>query len=138
MRWLKRSLLFWALTLPLFYLFLLPWLLTKLEAKARNDSFASCQTHLTEEHLAHVPTAVLTDADAATYCHCVSDIITITRADLVELAQKKQPARLTSAMKPVVDACNATLQAGMNARINTGAQPRSTFGPDGTETVHFN
>lgn len=138
MRWVLRSLLFWVISLPVFYLFGLPYLLTKLSDRARLESFVQCQTHLKEERIAYVPTALMKVDRADQYCHCVSDPITLTRADLFELARKKQAERLNNAMKPVIEACNSALQDDMSKAISAGAPTHSTFDENGVETVHFN
>ncbi len=137
MRWLMRSLIFWAVSAPLFYLFGLPFLIGKLETKSRAASFTACQAHLKDENIAYAPASIISPAQADAYCHCVSDPIAFTNADLFDLAQKKQPERLTAAMKPALEACNATLQQSMNNAINSAPATRSTWEPDGTETVHF-
>ncbi len=138
MRWLIRSLIFWAVCTPLFYLFGLPMLMEKLETSSRAENYTVCQQHLADEHLANVPSALLSPQQAEEYCHCVSDGITLTKSDLFDLALKRQPARLTEAMKPVVEACNETLQQALDRALNAGTAPRSTWEPDGTETIHFN
>lgn len=138
MRFLVSSLIFWAICSPLFYFFGLPVLIGKLEAKARGEAYAACQKTLEEEHLANAPASPLSPAQAETYCHCVSDPIAFTKGDLIALARTHQSERLTAALKPVVDACNQSLQQAINESINTGAKPHSTWEPDGTETVHFN
>ena len=137
MRWLVRSLIFWAICAPLFYMFGLPKLMVKLETKARTENYAACQTHLKDEHLAGVPTAIINDKEADKYCHCVSDSIALTNADLFDLARKRQPARLEAVMKPIVEACNKTLQDKLTRNVISTEQPYSTFEKDGTETVRF-
>lgn len=138
MRWLIRLLILWAVSLPLFYLFGLPYLLTKLNDKARLESFAQCQEHLKAERMAYVPTAIMKPDRADAYCRCISEPIAFTRADLIILAQKKQPERLNNALKPVIEACNAALQDDMTKAISAGAPTHSTFDENGVETVHFN
>ena len=138
MRWLIRSLIVWAITLPLFYLVGLPYMLNTLSDKARKDSFAQCQAHLKTQNMAYVATAIIKPERADTYCHCVSAPIQITNADIPDLVQKKQPERLNNAIKPVIEACNAALQDDMSRAMSTGAPTRSTFDADGVETVHFN
>ena len=138
MRWLLRSFLFSCISLPLFYLLALPWLMGKLNVKTRAESYAQCQHQLHETGMAGSPTALLKAPQADAYCHCVSDSITLTRADLVPLAQHQPPTRLTAAMKPTVDACNDALKAGINQTITTAPAPSVTRDANGVEIVHFN
>ena len=137
MRTLLRLALFWAVTAPLLYVYGLPWLLGKLDAKAQAQSYAACLEHLKTEHLIGGPGWVIKQADAEKYCHCVSDGLHFARADLPELMQKKTPARVETLMKPVVEACNATLQASMNATVQTAPGPSIERKADGTEVIHF-
>ncbi|MFM9890859.1 MAG: hypothetical protein ACKVOE_09535 [Rickettsiales bacterium] len=138
MRTVLRLLLFWAITAPLFYVYGLPWLLSKLDAKAQAQSYSSCMQHLADEHLIGGPGWVIKQADGETYCHCVSGGLHFTRADLPELLQKKTPERIATAMKPMVEACNSTLKASMNSTIQTAPEPHIERKPDGTEIIHFN
>ncbi len=134
MRWVIRSLVFWVLCLPLFYFYGLPFLMEKLNIKARAESYTQCQTHLQKEGIA----GMLTPQEADRYCHCVSDGITFEPADLVYLAQKKPPTRLVGTMKPRVDACNTTLKATIKAAATAAPATRTEKLPDGTEIIHFN
>lgn len=138
MRWLIRSLIFWAVCAPLFYLFGLPMMMHKLETKSRAENYTACQQHLKDEHIANVPSAMVSPLQADQYCHCISDPITLTQADLFDLVQKKSPQRLADAMKPIVEGCNTALQGQLNRAVNAGPGPSSTYEPNGTETVHFN
>lgn len=138
MRWLLRALIFWVVCAPLFYFFGLPLLMNSLQTKSRTENYTACIRHLQEEHLANVPSSLLSPQQADEYCHCISDTITLTQEDLFDIVQKKQPQRLEAAMKPIVDSCNETLQSTLNRAINSGTAPRSTYDPNGTETVHFN
>lgn len=137
MRILIRILCFWGVALPLFYVFGLPMLLDKLQTKARADQFVQCHQHLREQHLTG-PTALLRDSEADAYCHCVSDGLTIERGDLVDMARHRQPERLNSAMKPVVEACNEQLKQSMSEAMKALPAPRVTTDANGVETVHFN
>lgn len=138
MRWLIRMALFWAVSLPLFYLFALPFLLGQLSAKAQTQGYAACLVQLREQGLTESPIAPLRPIDGQNYCHCVTDGLQFTRADLPELVQHQTPARLTEVQKPVIEACNAALQAAMNETIRQAPATSSTFDADGTETIHFN
>lgn len=138
MRWVWRSLLFWAVSLPLFFIFGLPVVLDKVNDKARVQSFTQCQEHLQSQGMAGTPTALLKPAEADQYCHCVSDPITLMKEDLPNLLQKKPPERLNAAMKPVVEACNAALTQSINDAARALPQPRTVVEPDGTEIIHFN
>jgi hypothetical protein len=138
MRWLIRSLIFWAICAPLFYLFGLPYLMGKLEAKAQADSYMQCQQHLQKEGMVGSPTAILKAPQADSYCHCVADAMKLEKSDLVDLIQKKQPERLQNAMKPLVDACNQTLQQGITETVKAAPPTRTEVLPDGTHVIHFN
>ncbi len=133
MRWVVRSLLLWAICLPLFYLYGLPYLMATLQTKARAESYTQCQVHFQKEGIA----GMLTPAEAEQYCHCVSDAIALEPSDLTDLVQKKQPERLARTMKPRVDACNTTLKEAITAAA-TAVPKRVETLPDGTEIVHFN
>jgi hypothetical protein len=137
MRILIRSLIFWAICLPIFYLVGLPILMDKLDARIRGQNYDACFTHLKNEGLFGSGSAVLKKDQAEHYCHCVSDSLTLDRRDLFDLLKKRPPAHLTAAMKPVVEACNTELTQAMNAVITAAPAPRVTRAPDGTEVMHF-
>lgn len=105
-RYLLRTLLFWAISLPLFYLFGLPLLMDKLSAKARSESYAQCSEQLKQPNMAG---AVPSDK-ADSYCHCVSDGLTFTQADLRDAISKKPPAAITALQTSLVEKCNRELQ----------------------------
>ena len=137
MRFIKYSFLFWLACLPLFYAFGLPKVIAAIEKRTQAESFAKCQHHLMEEKIAYVAAAVIKPERADEYCHCVSDNIVFSKADLMDLAMQRQPEELGAALAPIVEGCTRELERSIANAVNTGPKPRSTWEPDGTETVHF-
>ena len=134
MRWLKRSLIFWAISLPLFYLFGLPYLLDMLSKKAGEDSFAQCIAQMRTEGLLGGANSPFTPPMIDAYCHCVSSGLTFTKADLFDMVNKRPPAALTALANAKAQTCNATLE---NAPANAAAPaaptpPAPAAQPDGT------
>lgn len=121
-RWFLRTLLCWIIFLPVFYFLLLPLLMDKLQTKMRNDAYNQCQAQLTQDKLVGQPNSPFSLTEAETYCRCAGDAITLTHDDLIALAKRERPERLENAMKPLVEACTATLQRGTGPAASTGAQ----------------
>ena len=111
MRWLLRMLLFWAITGPLFYLFGLPYLLDILSKKTQQQAYDQCKAQLVKEGLTGVPTALVKPAQAENYCHCVSDPLILTKADVFDLVKKKPPTALNALAQSKAETCNKQLQA---------------------------
>jgi hypothetical protein len=123
MRWIIRSLIFWALCAPLAYVFGLPILLDKLTAKTRADALAQCQQHLQKEGMAGAAGSMLSTAMADEYCACVSGGLSVTRADLMELVQKKPPTALTAAANANSTKCNAALESKLSSPMTPDTAP---------------
>jgi hypothetical protein len=113
MRWLIRMLIFWAITAPLFYFFGLPALLDMLSKKARSEGYTQCIAHLQKEGMMGSANAPVTAAQGETYCHCVSDRLTFTQNDVMDMVQKKPPAALTAMANALSQSCNRDLQQSM-------------------------
>lgn len=119
MRWLLRLILFWAICAPLFYVFGLPLLLEKVSAKARADGFTQCIEHFNKPDMA-LMASHLPQPERDAYCHCATDEIALTKADLPDLVQRRQPARLTAAMQQHTEQCNTELQRKINSNLSAG------------------
>lgn len=102
MRWLLRLLLYWAVTLPLFYFVALPPLMTMLDKKARAQNYEHCL-----QQLAAIP---ITQPAAGKYCHCVMDGLTFTYKDLIDMLGGREPAQLTAQVDTAAKKCNVLLQ----------------------------
>lgn len=137
MRLLIRILIFWAIALPIFYLFGLPWLTGVLTRKTRVQNYEACYANLEKQGLVGTPASLLKKEMAEHYCHCATDGLTFSRRDLFDLALRRPPTDLTAKMEPVVQACNEELAQQLNAVINDAPAPRITKAPDGTDTVHI-
>lgn len=134
MRWLKRALLFWALALPGFYFVGLPYLIGRLETKVRADTYADCQ----RQHAAlqgATPDAA-TQARTDTFCHCLSDTLVFTQADLMDAVQKRPPAALTALVKSQVSTCAKARDQAMTQPAQT-PMPVTTTDAQGREVIYF-
>ena len=129
MRWLLRMLIFWAISAPLFYVFGLPVALDHLNKKTRKDAYSQCITHLTNERMMGGANSPMSQTQGTEYCHCVSDGLTVTQNDLLDLVQKKEPAALTAASKLQTDACNSKLQGQMYGATPSVAAPQTAPAP---------
>lgn len=138
MKRLMRYLVFWAISLPLIYVFALPPVAAHLQTKLRSQQYSACQKELRDQRLIGTPTGILREEEARDYCRCVSDALILDRNVLLTLAGGNASQQLHDAMKPAVDACNDGLKQRMNAVIQTLPKPRSVRGKDGVETVYFN
>lgn len=123
MRFIKRLLIFWAISGPLFYVFGLPYLITKLEAKARVEAYTQCIDSITKQGIIGTPTASLTQQTGESYCHCIGDKLNFTKQDLYDTIQKKPPAALTAQAEALATSCSTILQQAMDAAPAATAQP---------------
>lgn len=110
MRFLLRLILFWAICAPIFYLFGLPPLLDKLSEKTVAQTREQCFAHLNAEKLVGAPNSPMTAQQAESYCNCVSNGLKITQADLLDMAQRKQPTLLGIQAQQQANTCNIKLQ----------------------------
>ena len=136
MRWLWRTLLFWAVVAPLFYFFGLPYLMSELQSKAQLASYADCERQLKEQGLLGGKLAILEAPDAEDYCHCVSQTVLLDKSDLPALLRHETPERLHDAMQPKIALCNQQLKAHLAAAAQL-RQPVIETLPDGTKIEHF-
>lgn len=137
MRLLLRIAIFWLITLPLFYAFGLPKLLSMLSEKVRADGYTECLAQLKQQNIIDTPAALVKHEVGEHYCHCVTDGLTLTKADLPDLVQRRMPQRVADMQKPVIDACNKELQERVNGIITGAPAPRVTRKDDGTEIMYF-
>lgn len=110
MRLIIRLVLFWAICAPLFYIFGLPMLIDHLNQKTRADAYKQCIDHLTKEGMIGSVNSPMTAEKGTTYCHCVSDDLTLTKDDILDIAQKKEPAAITAQSKAITERCNNDMQ----------------------------
>jgi hypothetical protein len=115
MRWLRRSLIFWAISMPLFYVFGLPYMLNMLSAKARNEGYTQCSNHMKNEGLVGNANSPIKPEQGEKYCRCLSDGLIFTKNDLLDMVQKKPPVALTALAQSLSDTCNHELQKTINA-----------------------
>lgn len=126
MRWLVRLLLFWAIAIPLAYLFGIPALTDYMTKKIRTQGYEQCIATLTKEGTLGKPDSLLSQQQGEHYCHCVSDNLIFTKADLFDMVPKntseigkpKQPGPLTALAKTIADRCTADLQKTLMAPAN--------------------
>lgn len=110
MRWLLRLILFWGLMTPISYYFGLPIALEKLGAKAQAQAFDECQKKLTAEGTMGGANSPLSPQQGLGYCHCLSDKLVLTKADLLDALQHKPPAALNAFAQAEADRCGRQLQ----------------------------
>lgn len=115
MRWLLRLLLFWAISGPLFYLFGLPKLMDYMNHKTRTATRDQCIAQLRDEGKLGSNPGQIPPTHAEQYCHCVSDKLTITRADLIDMVQQKPPTALTALSQNLGQQCGDDLTRVLNA-----------------------
>ena len=110
MRALKRILILWLAMLPVSYFWGIPFATHMLEAKTKTQALAQCAQQLHDQGLVGIANAPLNGAQGETYCHCITDPITLTRDDMLDMLRHQPPAHLGGLMKTQVDTCNAALQ----------------------------
>jgi len=106
-------LIFWAICLPLFYLFGLPYLIDMLSKKAQTQSYEQCLAQLKNDGTAGGLNSPLTAFQGEKYCHCVSDRLIFTKNDVLDMVQKKQPAALNALAQTLADGCNVEMKQMM-------------------------
>ncbi len=135
MRFLLRLLLFWAISLPLFYGFGMPYLLEKVTTKARADGYSQCLGGLRKTLMMDAPSAPLTRAQGDAYCHCLSDSLTFTRDDLMDKLQKKPMAHLEGQAQSLSTQCAESLKHPALAPAPKPSAPQPW--EDNQGTIHF-
>jgi hypothetical protein len=113
MRWLRRSLLFWAISVPIFYLFILPFLMDQLAKKAQDQAYTGCKQQLIDQGLTGSTNSPITAPQSEKYCHCVSDGLILTKKDVFDLVQHKPATDLNTLAQAVADTCTAELHKEM-------------------------
>ncbi|MES2984092.1 MAG: hypothetical protein V4735_02770 [Pseudomonadota bacterium] len=136
MRWLWRSLAFWAVSLPLFYLFGLPMLLDQLSAKATREGYGQCITQMRAEGLLGGANSPFPPERIDQYCHCVSDGLIFTKPDLFDMVQKRPPAALTALASAKAATCNASLEQSVGMGAATVGAPITPPATD-DKVTHF-
>ncbi|MFZ4540983.1 MAG: hypothetical protein ACOYNL_04120 [Rickettsiales bacterium] len=135
MRWLIRMLIFWAISAPLFYLFGLPYLLELLSKKAQTQGHSQCIEQITKEGIIGKPDSPISPDRGETYCHCVSDGLTLGKNDVLDMVRKKPPTLLTATAQAQATKCTKELEDEMRARAQPSipAQPAPTPAADAPE-----
>jgi hypothetical protein len=123
MRWLLRLLLFWAISAPLFYLFGMPYMLDLLSKKAQAQTYAQCQQQLRDQGLVGSKNASLHEQQGVGYCHCMSDGLVMTKADLMDALHRRPPAALTAMAQARTDTCNVDLRRALGYQPPAPAAP---------------
>jgi hypothetical protein len=146
MRRLLYLAIFWACSSLLFYGYGLPWMMRMLQGKVRDQTYATCMLQLRTQGIIEAQTAPLVPEDGQQYCHCVSDPLTFTRADLFDAVHKRQPAHVAAQAQQQVAACTPQLQEKIDAATPApspaaptppSAPGTTTVEPDGTQVIHF-
>lgn len=130
MRWLLRLILFWAISAPLFYFFGLPMLIEHLNGKTRRTSYDQCIQHLRDEGMIGSGIGKITPERGEAYCHCVSDGITFTKADILDMVKQHPPTALTELSQKLSHQCNDDLSREMNT--TAAAAPAEENAPAST------
>ncbi len=110
MRWLIRLLLFWAISLPLFYMFGLPAALDMLSNKARTEAFSQCTNDMRAKGMVGSANSPVNPVQGEIFCHCVSDSLEINRSDLMAIVRKQPPAHLNAMIDALSKKCHHELQ----------------------------
>lgn len=123
MRWLLRlfvrMIVFWIIIAPISYYFGLPKLIDYMTNKVRTEGYNQCITQMTNEKMIGVAGsgAPLTQAQGEGHCRCISDGLTFTRDDLMEMVQQKldgkpqeTPKALAAMAEKIMQQCNTKLQ----------------------------
>jgi len=105
----KLRLSFWLISVPFFYLCVLPWLMGQLAHKAQAQGYAQCETHLAAESLAGFANSPMTAAQGEKYCHCVSDGLILTKNDVFDLVRHQPAAHLQTLGQGLADQCTTEL-----------------------------
>ena len=126
MRALKRLLIFWAISAPLFYFLGIPLALDHLSKKAQTQGYEQCVNHMKDEGMMGSANSPITAEQAVGYCHCVSDSLTFTKKDLFDMVQHQPPAALTATQQTLAEKCNADLQRAQGFLPPAGQQPAET------------
>lgn len=110
MRIFLRLLLFWVLMTPISYYFGVPYALQILSHKAQMQSYGECQKNLVTQGLVGGANPTLDARQSEAYCHCLSDKLVLTKADLLDALQHKPPAALNAFAQAEADRCGRQLQ----------------------------
>ncbi len=138
MRKLAKFFVFWAISGTLFYVFGIPYALEQLQAKTRNETYTQCVEQLRQQGMVGLDNSSLNTAQGDEYCHCVADPLLFTQDDLMDMAQRKPPTKLTAQAQAQVVACNKTLEDLLSGGPAPTINPAGNeVQPDGTEIVHF-
>jgi len=113
MRWLIRLLLFWAISMPLFYLFGLPAALDMLSNKARTQGFGQCIADMTSKGMIGSANSPVNAVQGEIFCHCMSDSLEISQTDLIAIVRKQPPAQLNAMIDALSKKCHHDLQQMM-------------------------
>jgi len=110
MRWLLRLILFWTIMTPISYYYGIPYALQMLTTKVQAQAYEQCQTQLTQQGLTGGLNSPLNAQQGVGYCHCMSDQLVVTKPDLWDMVQKKEPAALNTLAQAEADRCGKELQ----------------------------
>ncbi|MDX2094670.1 MAG: hypothetical protein SFW64_01830 [Alphaproteobacteria bacterium] len=113
MRWLRRLVIFWAVSGTLFYVFGMPMLLDFMSRKVQRDGYTQCITQMTEQKQIGSPNSPLSQEQGEHYCRCTSDSLMFTPDDLSDAIQKKPPAALTAQAQSLAEQCQRDLQQSL-------------------------
>ena len=127
MRKLVKFLIVWAIFGSLFYVFGVPFALEKISAKTQAQSYEQCINHMKSEGLMGSANSPITADQAIAHCRCVSAGLTLTKADLLDVAQRKPPALLTIQAQHQSNECNGKLHRAMGGQAE---EPEKSTDPD--------
>ena len=132
MRALKRLLIFWAISAPLFYFLGIPLAIDHLSKKAQTQGYEQCVTHMKDQGMIGSVNSPISAEQGVEYCHCVSDSLTFTKKDLFDMVQHQPPSALTALQQELADKCNANLQ-----RAQGFLPPEGQHQPDANTPMSF-
>ena len=113
MRWVLRFLVLWSISGTLFYLFLLPWMMDRLNHKTQLQGYVQCITHLTDESLMGDLNSPITPEQGEKYCHCLSDGLILTKNDVFDITLHKPAAAFDALQKSLGETCEKDLHKAM-------------------------
>jgi hypothetical protein len=107
MRIFLRLLILWLIMLPIGWFFGLPWLISEITDQTKAQNLANCLEETKSLPGIFDPAQPLI---AQKYCDCVVAGITVTREDVWQLAQKKQPVAINQRVGQQIQRCNQQLE----------------------------
>lgn len=143
MRWIIRLLVVWVILGGLFYMFGMQVLIDAMNEKTRAEGYQQCMAQLTNDKTIGHANSPLNLEQGTNYCHCVSDTLTLTKEDMMELVKQRvqmkeqtPPAGFTKRAQELANNCTTELQRNLGFLPAESAAPAAT--PESSDLIPLN